>query len=402
MSEAAPGSLSTYFIASRCSWPASQYRKAIPIVSLLLILLAACSPPAPPPAHPSLDKPNATQTPARAPSPTAEPTQPPAAAASPIPTHTTAPSRTPVPSLTPISTEKAACETETTFRVEGGQRLYLGEGLLIDLSEEAPNSLGLGAIRYSPTCERFLLIVVGVEGDDRAFLFSADGSGKTEITGEGDKIRESTVTWAPDGSALVYERINTCLTCASPAPTAPPEGLVRYNVGTGDKTILLGERMVNTLQWSPDGSWIAYSHGIDPPIFILDAAESGFWKLEGDERCYGLRWVWEIPQQTMSLLCSVEIGPPRSILQIEADAAQPPAPPAEKVSYQVVGAEEDGGLPVFTAPREGSPEAGMIPPDGVDILVTGAGAPVGNVLWVPVIYGELSGWVDSSYLAVQL
>jgi hypothetical protein len=307
-----------------------------------------------------------------------------------------------VPSLTPISTEKAACETENTFRVENTQRLYLGDTLLFDLSQEAPGSLGLGAIRYSPTCERFLLIVVGVEGEDRAFLFSADGSGKTEITGEWDRIRESTVAWAPDGSALVYERVNTCIICNPPPPTAPPVGLVRYDVESGDKTILLGVRMVNTLQWSPDGSWIAYTHGTEPPTFLLNAAGSSLWKLENDERCYGLRWVWETPEQTMSLLCSVEIGSPRSILQIEAGAAQPPAPPAETVSYQVVGVEETGGLPIHVAPRESSQEVGMIPPGGVDILVTGVGAPDGNVLWVPIAYGELSGWVDSSYLTVQL
>jgi hypothetical protein len=46
--------------------------------------------------------------------------------------------------------------------------------------------------------------------------------------------------------------------------------------------------------------------------------------------------------------------------------------------------------------------AGTLPPYGTGVRITGEGRSVGQSLWVPVSYGDLTGWVNDRYLARQV
>jgi hypothetical protein len=98
---------------------------------------------------------------------------------------------------------------------------------------------GIGAITYAPTRNYFLVVFQCFEGDNEAYLFRADGSGKTRVTGKWDYINYSDYQWAADGLSFTYQRINSCCLSADQIPaSAPPQGIVRYEVISGVKVLV--------------------------------------------------------------------------------------------------------------------------------------------------------------------
>jgi hypothetical protein len=203
----------------------------------------------------------------------------------------------------------------TAIAIDG--KVYLGNTVIFDMAQENLGCFDVGGIDYSPTGEYFLVVLACLEGDNDAFLFRADGSDKRRITSKWDYINYYNYEWSSDGLSFVYQRINSC--CVSPwdIPTdAPPEGLVRYDVQTGQKT----------LQATPT----------------------------------------------------------------------PPASP-----YRVFNVQSNDVLNIRSGPGVEYPIVGIIPYNGTNIRITGAGVVVGQSFWYPIQYNEIIGWVNSAYLIEQ-
>jgi hypothetical protein len=83
------------------------------------------------------------------------------------------------------------------------------------------------------------MVVQCFEGDNEFFLFNADGSGKTRITGPYDYLNYSNYEWAEDGDSFTYQRINSCCLSLDQIPaSAPPPGWVRYEIASGMKVVV--------------------------------------------------------------------------------------------------------------------------------------------------------------------
>jgi hypothetical protein len=70
----------------------------------------------------------------------------------------------------------------------------------------------------------------------------------------------------------------------------------------------------------------------------------------------------------------------------------------DTLTYQVIFVAEDDVLNVRTGPGTTNPVAGELPPDATNIIVVGPGEDVAGSLWVPVVAGPLSGWVNGHFL----
>ena len=78
--------------------------------------------------------------------------------------------------------------------------------------------------------------------------------------------------------------------------------------------------------------------------------------------------------------------------------AEPSPTPAAPL-YKVVDVAIDDTLNVRTGPGVGFPVVDALPPYQMGIAITGAGEQVGNSLWVPVVVGDVVGWVNGTFLA---
>lgn len=93
-------------------------------------------------------------------------------------------------------------------------------------------------------------------------------------------------------------------------------------------------------------------------------------------------------------------GPVRYDIQTGTTAPlSTPASPA--AFYYVVYVSSDDVLNVRTGPGVDNPVIGVIPHDGTGIQITGSGTMVEDALWVPIQYQDITGWVNSRYLAEQ-
>jgi hypothetical protein len=93
---------------------------------------------------------------------------------------------------------------------------------------------------------------------------------------------------------------------------------------------------------------------------------------------------------------SVMISTP-SLTQMESTATPSP----NGLLYQVVHVKSNDVLNI----REGAGVkyriTGTIPPDGRGIQITGEGRKADNATWVPILYKDISGWVNRYYLTRQ-
>jgi hypothetical protein len=92
--------------------------------------------------------------------------------------------------------------------------------------------------------------------------------------------------------------------------------------------------------------------------------------------------------------------PTHSPTPSEGEAA--PALPTAGGPYAVVGVAAGDVLNVRTGPGVTEPVSGTIPANGLGVSITGAGLEADGAPWVPVQYGDLSGWASSDYLARQV
>ena len=68
-------------------------------------------------------------------------------------------------------------------------------------------------------------------------------------------------------------------------------------------------------------------------------------------------------------------------------------------AYTVVNVASDDVLNVRSNAGVAHPIVGAIPPHGMGVQITGAGAQVDGSLWAPVEYRGITGWANSNYLA---
>jgi len=85
---------------------------------------------------------------------------------------------------------------------------------------------------------------------------------------------------------------------------------------------------------------------------------------------------------------------------VQPTATSLPVPPYSG-TYMVVNVASDDVLNVRANAGVSHPIVGVIPHNGTGVQVTGAGEQVDGVLWVPIKYKEIAGWVNSNYLAHQ-
>jgi uncharacterized protein YraI len=71
-------------------------------------------------------------------------------------------------------------------------------------------------------------------------------------------------------------------------------------------------------------------------------------------------------------------------------------------AYTVVNVASDDVLNVRSKAGVAHPIVGAIPPHGMGVQITGAGAQVDGSLWAPVEYRGITGWANSNYLAYQV
>lgn len=146
---------------------------------------------------------------------------------------------TQAPTLTATLVPTATIPEQTTLQIMQKEKIYLGDRLIFDLVAEDLGCFGIGPISYSPTEQHFLVIVECFEADNEAYLFNADGTGKTRITGPYDYLNYLNYEWADDGLSFTYLRINSCCLSASQIPAdAPPPGWVRYDLASGTKELV--------------------------------------------------------------------------------------------------------------------------------------------------------------------
>jgi len=101
--------------------------------------------------------------------------------------------------------------------------------------------------------------------------------------------------------------------------------------------------------------------------------------------------------------CAPVSKPVPQITAASPDTVQTPAmePPQLVERYTVVGIPQDSFLSIHQEPSAGSPVLGRIPPQGTDILPAGESSQGEDRMWIAVVYGEITGWVDLDFLAEQ-
>lgn len=85
-----------------------------------------------------------------------------------------------------------------------------------------------------------------------------------------------------------------------------------------------------------------------------------------------------------------------------APAALPTFPPPQGAPFAVVGVAPDDLLNLRSGAGMHNPVVGVLPPYALNVAITGEGDVTDTgVFWAPVRYGELSGWVNTAFLAPQ-
>ncbi len=75
--------------------------------------------------------------------------------------------------------------------------------------------------------------------------------------------------------------------------------------------------------------------------------------------------------------------------------------PPREFLVQVVNVIADDTLNVRAEAGVDTPIVGELPQGDLDIFVTGSGQTIGQAVWLPVRYQDLTGWVNGSYLVRQ-
>jgi len=95
--------------------------------------------------------------------------------------------------------------------------------------------------------------------------------------------------------------------------------------------------------------------------------------------------------------------PPSPTPTAQPVVTEPPPPIGPSLGrFAVVGVAGNDVLNVRARPGATQAIVGSIPYHGLDVVVHAGGQKVGDSWWVPVRWGDLEGWVNSSYLARQV
>lgn len=284
-------------------------------------------------------------------------------------------------------------------------KVFLGELLLLDIEIDAPGCFFVDKVSYAPNDEHLLITIGCFESDNLAFLFDSEGTNKTQITGEWDYLNYDYFAWSPDGQYLIYQRINSC--CASEIPaTAPPAGLVRYDVAT-DLEIVIGAGLGgNVPTWSPDSQWIAFWGRPFPALYITDAISGEIWLIDLPSSASEL--YWEIDETAETVYLSYLKGGEEQVVEVGHGTGNIPSNIFSSVEsleiFMVIGVSPGDSLNVRSEPGVLTDDSivGVIPFFGADILKTGDGVVVGQSEWFPIKYGDIEGWVNSEFLTEQI
>lgn len=181
-------------------------------------------------------------------------------------------------------------------------KVYLDSSLLFDIAQDAPGCFEVSGVDHSPTLEHFIVNTSCLEGENHAVIFRADGSDRRSITEDcNDYMNYSNYAWSPDGRYLFYERIGD-----SKAPCLPvlPAGIVRYDVLTGEKLVLVEDVHLTPMWVSPDNRWVAFLSEDRPHRVRVDGSRL----LVMNGECNELEW-GQISQELMTLICHTDDGP---------------------------------------------------------------------------------------------
>jgi hypothetical protein len=249
-----------------------RFFATILLATALAILLAACGGAPPPPAALPTSPPEAPTAP---PSPT--PISLPTALPSPTPESvqprpTSLPEPTPLPSPSPVPATVAPLPTPETATAsplppapsrpsEGsftGALIFLRDGSLWLFDANGERLLVDQAYEFAPAAHGNLIAVVRETDQFDIWIVSRDGSALRRITN--DRDIESSLSWAPDGSALVFAAADA----SEPAPQLWPDWALWC--GASQVSVIdLASGQRQTLARgcdpavSPDGRRIAYS-----------------------------------------------------------------------------------------------------------------------------------------------
>lgn len=167
---------------------------------------------------------------------------------------------------------------------KNGGVIYYGRGVL------GPDEIyGFGDVfvYYSPTFEHFLLIVHQIEEQNRVYLRSTAKFGLVRnITGENwGSVYGTKIGWSPDGKSFVYFRSACCMDIHIEIA----EGLVRYDIETGDRELLVNIFPRLSPTWSLDGKWIAVLDNYSCDLDLISPDGETIQVL--DDTCYrAIRW----------------------------------------------------------------------------------------------------------------
>lgn len=291
--------------------------------------------------------------------------------------------------------------------VRDNGKVYLGSEVILDMITEVLGCFGTGKIDYSPTYEHFIVVLDCFEGDNEAFVFNSDGSGKQRITSHGDYLSYYHYSWSPSGRWILYQSIYPCY------KSGPPDGVlttvsILYNTRTQEKKTS-STRIGSSLQWSPNENRIAFLSEPETSIYVFSTDASTLHMLGtfSYDQSATLSWEQESPEimllhyttsnqaqnRTYAVSTRPEVPPPGTLV--------PPPIPDPGYYYRVVNVQSDDVLNIRSGPGVQYPISGFIPPSGTNIQITGVSMYVNESLWVPIMYKEVTGWVNKYYLAEQ-
>lgn len=235
------------------------------------------------------------------PSPSPTKTQP---AERPDRTAASAQTQTPEPSATATVAPRpspALTPTDVPVQVEGG-KVLLGNRVLLSVQDDAPGCFDVRRIEPSPTGKHFVVALTCLEGDDEAFIFDADGSHRRAITEPpNDFVNYSNLVWSPDGHHVVYERVGLF---GGPDVPLSTNGIVLFDVLSGEKTLIAPRIGLTRPGWSPDGRWLSFT--FDDQLYANDMQGGGLWRFHQD--CAAHHWSEHVVEGMMDLTCETGAG----------------------------------------------------------------------------------------------
>lgn len=235
----------------------------ITILTLLIIMLAACSSAKPESAPVSTTETVISEIATNKPEPTMPPTAVPTETASPQPsptseptaTATTEPTETPEPTPTPDLTGGGSGKIIFISNRDGEDAFYMtnydGSEQSLWLENPIPDLVSRFVPRYSPDGSK-VAYVVEQDGARNIFVANADGSEVLQLTTYTNPIVGSNPSWSPDGMQLIFD-------------TNEDNGIHVINVdGTNHISLIENHTGLKGYpSYSPDGATIVFNWGYD-------------------------------------------------------------------------------------------------------------------------------------------